>query len=111
MWGVSMKTAGLVVSVLLLCALPARAQGRGWPQPPEPAEKSQVTSKPATTPEQKPRLDTVELQREARELSDLATTVPADMMHVSHGLLPKDTIDKLKRIEKLSKHLRGEINP
>jgi hypothetical protein len=105
-----MKTAGFVVSVLLLCALPARAQGRGWPQPPEPAEKTQVTPKPAT-PEQKLRVDTVELQREARELSDLATTLPADMMHVSHGLLPKDTIDKLKRIEKLSKHLRGEINP
>jgi hypothetical protein len=105
-----MKTAGFLVSILLLCALPAAAQGRGWPQPPEPAEKSQVTPRP-NTPEPRPRLDIVELQREARELSNLATTLPADMEHVSHGLLPKDTIDKLKRIEKLSKHLRGEINP
>jgi hypothetical protein len=105
-----MKTTGLVVSILLLCALPALSQGRGWPQPPEPAEKTQVTPR-QNTPGPRPRLDLVELQREARELSDLATTLPADMEHVSHGLLPKDTIDKLKRIEKLSKHLRGEINP
>lgn len=105
-----MKATGLVVSILLLCALPAASQGRGWPQPPEPAEKTQVTPR-QNTAEPRPRLDLVELQREARELSDLATTLPADMEHVSHGLLPKDTIDKLKRIEKLSKHLRGEINP
>ena len=105
-----MKTAGLLMPVLLLCAVPAAAQGRGWPQPPEPAEKTQVTPKPAI-PEQKPRLDTVQLQREARELSDLATSLPADIEHVSHGLLPKDTLDKLKRIEKLSKRLRGELAP
>jgi hypothetical protein len=33
------------------------------------------------------------------------------MDQVSRGLLPKDTVEKLKRIEKLSKRLRGELNP
>jgi len=51
------------------------------------------------------------LQRKARELSDLARTLPADIDNVNHGLLSKDVIEKLKRIEKLSKHLRGEIAP
>jgi len=31
------------------------------------------------------------------------------MESVNHGILPKDTIEKLKRIEKLSKRLRGEL--
>ena len=31
------------------------------------------------------------------------------MESVNHGILPKDAIEKLKRIEKLSKHLRGEL--
>ena len=30
---------------------------------------------------------------------------------VNHGLLPRDTLQKLKRIEKLSKHLRSELLP
>jgi hypothetical protein len=30
---------------------------------------------------------------------------------VRRGMLPKDAIEKLKQIEKLSKHLRGELNP
>ncbi len=56
-----------------------------------------------------PRLDALQLQREARELSDLANTLPVDVNQVTHGVLPKDLIEKLKRIEKLAKHIRGEI--
>ena len=26
-------------------------------------------------------------------------------------MIPRDVVDKLKRIEKLAKHLRGKINP
>jgi hypothetical protein len=33
------------------------------------------------------------------------------MENVTRGLMPKDLIDKLKRIEKLSKHLRSEVSP
>ena len=57
------------------------------------------------------QVDFLELQRESRELSDLAHTVPADVESVSHGLLPKDLIEKLKRIEKLSKDLRSKVRP
>jgi hypothetical protein len=31
------------------------------------------------------------------------------MQHLEQGLLPKNTLEKLKRIENLSKHLRGEL--
>ena len=56
-------------------------------------------------------MDNLQLEREARELSDLAKSVPLDIEQVKKGLLPKDTVEKLKRIEKLAKHLRGELAP
>jgi hypothetical protein len=56
-------------------------------------------------------IDPVKLHAEANELADLARSVPTDMDQVSQGKLPKDLGDKLKRIEKLSKQLRGELNP
>jgi hypothetical protein len=57
------------------------------------------------------KLDAVKLNQEADELSRLAQSVPADIAQLSQGKLPKDMADKLKRIEKLSKHLRGELTP
>jgi hypothetical protein len=85
------------------------AQGRKFPSPPEPAERTTTTPKPAETPVRQ-QVDFLELQREARELSDLAHTVPADIDNVGHGLLPKELVEKLKRIEKLSKRLRNDIS-
>jgi hypothetical protein len=62
-----------------------------------------------TAPHLKTRADPLELQREAKELLELSQSLQPDMESVNHGILPKDTIEKLKRIEKLSKRLRGEL--
>lgn len=71
--------------------------------------------KPAQAPpsDAQPRLriDYAKLQREADELARQAQTIPADVASVSQGKLPKDVIEKLKEIEKLSKRLRAELNP
>jgi hypothetical protein len=56
-------------------------------------------------------LDAVKLRAEATELAELARGVPSDLDQLSQGKLPKDFAEKLKRIEKLSKHLRGELTP
>ena len=53
--------------------------------------------------------DLEQAQREADELARVAQTVPADVTKVREGMLPKDAIEKLKQIEKLSKHLRSEL--
>jgi hypothetical protein len=50
------------------------------------------------------------MRDQARELAELAQSIPEDVFHVSNGTLPKDMSEKLKRIEKLSKALRGEIS-
>ncbi len=102
-----MKTVVLFTPLLLICALAGFAQSH-WPKPPSPSVMNPAEGKPST-PNPRIHIDPLQLQREARELSDLASSLPSDMDRVRNGLLPKDTIDKLKRIEKLSKHLRTEI--
>jgi hypothetical protein len=51
------------------------------------------------------------LEQEAEELSKLAQSIPPDVQSVAKGMFPKDIVQKLKQIEKLSKHLRGELAP
>jgi hypothetical protein len=51
----------------------------------------------------------VRLQHDAQELADLSASIPADVKLANRGLLSKDLIDKLKRVEKLSKQLRGQL--
>jgi hypothetical protein len=54
--------------------------------------------------------DPLALQKEAEQLAQLAASVPPDVQNVRRGLLEKDLIQKLKQIEKLSKHLRDHLN-
>ena len=58
-----------------------------------------------------PHVDPLALQREAKELLDLSQSLQPQIQALNRGLLSKDVLDKLKRIEKLSKQLRGEIAP
>lgn len=53
--------------------------------------------------------DPHELQAEANQLLELCQAIPADFQAIGRGVLPKDTIEKLRRIEKLSKDLRSKI--
>jgi hypothetical protein len=102
------KTKLFGLLLLFFLSLPVSTQSRppGFPKPPEPAERNSTDEAP------KPRrahTDAIDLQREAKELLELSQSLQLDIVQVNHGLLPKDTLEKLKRIEKLSKHLRGEL--
>jgi hypothetical protein len=48
----------------------------------------------------------IQLQKDARELSELCAAMPGDLDSVKQGLMSKDVLEKLKRMEKLSKHVR-----
>jgi len=77
-----------------------------------PPSMNQDNAKP--TPEQvtlPKRIDLLRLQKEADDLARTAQTIPTDLANVRKGMLPKDVIEKLKQIEKLSKRLRTELNP
>ena len=106
----------LFVLILLPFALPAHPQlgaplGRCGPQPhdvdwpqnrlPEERGSLDVTKRPA--------VDVVRLHRDAQELAELSALIHADVDRANQGVLSKDLIDKLKRVEKLSKQLRNEL--
>ena len=84
-------------------------------RPNEPPGKLEIAKHPlvleAPLGPQIQKLDPAKLHEEADELAKLAQSVPQDVGQIVQGKLPKDIIDKLKRIEKLSKHLRGELVP
>lgn len=50
------------------------------------------------------------MQSEAQQLAELAASVPPGIQKANRGLLQKDLIQRLKQIEKLSKHLRSQLD-
>ena len=63
-----------------------------------------------TAPVLHPKLDLQKIRSEADELAKLAQAVPPQIDQAGHGALPKDLGQNLKQIEKLTKHLRRELN-
>jgi hypothetical protein len=55
------------------------------------------------------RVANLQLQKDAKELAELCASVPDDMARVKQGLLSKDVVEKLKRVEKLSKNVREQL--
>jgi hypothetical protein len=82
---------------------------RGYPTPPDPAQHDKDSATPG--PNHSIHLDHVAIERESKELAALAATIPGDIEQMKKGLLPGDTFDKLKRIEKLSRQLREHLKP
>jgi len=54
-------------------------------------------------------MDLVKLRKDAAELATLAQAIPSDIDQTEKGTLPKDLPERLKRIEKLAKHLRSQV--
>lgn len=102
------KSALLLCTILGLFVTQAIPQTRNhFPTPPEPLDPA--TSEKAPAPSR--HVDVAQLQRDADDLARTAQTIPSDVASVRKGILPKDVIEKLKQIEKLSKRLRTELNP
>jgi hypothetical protein len=98
----------LPVTLALFVTLAIPQAKSNYPKPPAPLDSADTAQKPATPLR---RLDLAQLQRDADDLARTAQTIPTDVASVRKGMLPKDVIDKLKQIEKLSKRLRTELNP
>jgi hypothetical protein len=79
-----------------------------FPTPPEPLDPKPPAQGPSSPTR---RVDLAEAEKEAQVLARTAQTIPADIASIRKGMLPKDVIEKLKQIEKLSRHLRTELNP
>ena len=108
------KPASLA-TFLLVCVLSTGAQMKdvyvpGIPPPPVSMDPDHGKTGP-DEPKLQRRIDPVKLQQEADDLARTAQTIPSDVAGIRQGKLPKDIIQKLKEIEKLSKRLRSELNP
>jgi hypothetical protein len=51
------------------------------------------------------------IRRDATELSTLSGSVQSDLQQLQKGILARDLQQRLKRMEKLSKKLRQEMEP
>jgi hypothetical protein len=54
--------------------------------------------------------DSTKLREDANELASLAQSIPPAVDQTTKGILAKDLDQKLKRIEKLAKQLRSQID-
>ena len=107
-----MKKPAIAIVVLLACLALAQSSR---PAPPglHEAQKAENQAQKNEVPPQAQPLgpDPAKLKREADELSSLAQSIPLDVGQVTHGVLPRDLHEKLKKIEKLAKQLRGQLTP
>lgn len=107
-----MKKLSLLIFTVLFGVLSAVALQEGVhmspPPPPLDPERARATPEQITLTK---HIDPLQLQKEADDLARTAQTIPSDVASVRKGVLPKDVIEKLKQIEKLSKRLRTELNP
>jgi len=108
-------TIGLLLTLLSAAAFQVPGQQsypKGMSPPPSPMNPDNASAnQTADEPKLSRKIDLVQLQREADDLAREALTIPSDVASVRRGEVPKDVIQKLKQIEKLSKHLRSELNP
>ena len=108
-----MKHFTYILLFVLFVASSGRAQARPRPPGLQQADQAEAQTEknlpPPPTP-QKARLDAAKLRQEADELARISQTIPADVSSLQLGMLPKDMIEKLKQIEKLSKHLRTQLS-
>ncbi len=99
------------VLVLFLPASAAAQSRVGFPAPPPSMDQKSQAQAPDQTAAPRRHADLAQAQREAADLSRMAQTIPSDVAKIREGMLPKDVIEKLKLIEKLSKRLRSELAP
>lgn len=109
-----MKITILIVSfVVFLWALPAA--GQMHPRPPglQQANQAEAKAERDMPPplQSKTTVDLVKAAREASELATLAQSIPPCIDALEKGTLPKDLVERLKRVEMLSKRLRRELTP
>ena len=51
------------------------------------------------------------VQQEAQDLSELSSSIQEDLQKLQKGMLAKDLHEKLKKLEKLAKRLRQDVEP
>ena len=99
----STRPLSLLIGALLIAPLIASQNVN-----PMHPEQIQVQKHPSPD-DMRTRGASLQLQKDAKELAELCASVPSDLAGVNQGLLSQDVVDKLKRMEKLSKRVREQL--
>ena len=93
-----------LIPLFFIISLPALSQGVN------PAHPTEIQAQKHVSPEElRARVASAQFQKDANELTELCSTVGKDMEGVKRGTLSKDTIDRLRQLEKLSKRMREQL--
>lgn len=105
-----MRTSILLLTVILLGSLACGQRVR--PAGQHQADNAEAQFEKGIPPpvHQPQKVDLTKVRENANELANLAQSVPTDVEQTTRGILPKDLNAKLKRIEKLAKQLRSQID-
>ena len=99
-----MRLTPILLFLLLLLASSVPGQNINMAHPEEVRAQ-----RPVTPDDIRERVNNRQFQQDTKELGDLCASLPADLDHLRQGTLSKDLLDKLKRVEKLSKRVREEL--
>jgi hypothetical protein len=100
----------LLLSASLACAQGAARNGNTGQRQADRAEDQFEKTVPPPTRQQS-SVDFAKVKNDADELVILSQSIHSGIDDVGKGMLPKDLIEKLKQMEKLSKRLRNELAP
>jgi hypothetical protein len=89
---------------VVLIAVSLRSQNVNTMHP----EEIQVQRHPSPD-DVRARVANLQLQRDSKELAELCASVSSDMDGLKQGLLSQDLLEKLKRVEKISKRVRDQL--
>jgi hypothetical protein len=105
-----MKTSTLLIVLLFTSLSWAQRTGPTGQRQADRAEDQFEKSVPPPAHQQS-SVDFAKLKSDSDELVVLSQSIHSGIDDVAKGMFPKDLIDKLKQMEKLSKRLRNELTP
>lgn len=99
-----------VLVVLLLLGICIGQSSRPVPAGMRHAQELEAQNENEAPSPARHSVDRVALQNQANQLADLAASMPQAVQSANKGLLEKDLVQRLKRIEKLAKQLRTQLD-
>jgi hypothetical protein len=96
--------------LLSLCLGFVLAVPREHAQNVNPGRPENMDVQHKSTPDEiRARVNNAQLQKDAQELAALCSSLETDLAGLKQGMLGKELLERLKRVEKLSKRLREEL--
>lgn len=108
--GRTVKTTGFTLVVVLLATIGTAQNSKPVPPGMRHAHELESLNVHVSPPPIRRSVNPVALQNQAHQLADLAASMPQSVENANKGVLEKDLIERLKRIEKLAKQLRSQLD-